>query len=70
MTYIPWQTSQAVLTFFLLLSHFRKTPALIMGGKPRSQKTPPGCMIKHFKEGFVDGANYGFRFSPGRLKTL
>lgn len=39
-----------------------------MGGKPRSQKTPLGCMIKHFKEGFVDGADYGFCFLLEDLK--
>ena len=41
-----------------------------MRGSPRSQKTPLGCLLRHFKEGFIEGADYGIKFSPGRLRTL
>ena len=41
-----------------------------MRGGPSSQKTPLGCLLQHFKEGCVEGANYGIKFSPGRLRTL
>ena len=40
------------------------------GGSPSSQKTPLGCLLRHFKEGFIEGADYGIKFSPGRLRTL
>ena len=29
-----------------------------------------GCLLQHFKEGFVEGADYGIKLSPGRLRTL
>ena len=41
-----------------------------MEGGLSSQKTPLGCFLRHFKEGFVEGADYGIKFSPGGLRTL
>ena len=44
--------------------------AQVMGRSRSSQKTPLGCFLRHFKEGFVEGAAYGIKFSPGTLRTL
>lgn len=41
-----------------------------MGGSPSSQKAPLGCLLRHFKERSLEGANYAIKFSPGRLGTL
>ena len=41
-----------------------------MGGGLSSQKTPLGCLLRYFKEEFVGEADYGIKFSLGRLRTL
>lgn len=41
-----------------------------MGNGSSSKKGPLGCMLKHFKEGFQEGVDYGVKLSVGKLRTL